>query len=188
MGRGRVRANPRFTQTATGVEGVEEKFTVSGGTDETVEYGNGDISGSVGFDPGGNVSPGFTPPAGFSVTDGGEGLPSVTFTQDDPEDIADFVKTSGGGGTVTTSQQGVTPRRAAHHLTLNGATAGTFTINSSQTLNWNASAAQIESAFEVIYGVGFSVAGSAGEFDITLDEAGPELEPAPSISSHALTK
>ena len=87
--------------------GLPEIFEVGGGDTEAVNYTNGGTLYSAIFVAGQIVDA--QTPAGYTITSGGVGEASVTFTADDVGPRTDYYKDSAGGGYVTVTQQGADP-------------------------------------------------------------------------------
>jgi hypothetical protein len=192
---GPPRANPSITVTQQGVDavvGVKEQFTVSGGTDEVVTFADGvEPGGDVTFDAGGNVTGANAPNLyGFA---GGGGTPTASFDASSEGGMPDMAKTSGGGGTVTVTQQGVTPIAGVSEtleLDMDEAIAGTFRITNgtltTAPIAAGADAAAIEAELESTFSLGFAATLVGENFVITYDDAGTRVDLT--ITQNLLTK
>jgi len=201
-------AEPSVTVTTQGVDtipavqevpGTAEVFTVGDGVDETVNFGDGvSATGYVAFDAAGVVTdtgPG-TPPTGY---DGGWSYGySATFTATAAGEKPDMAKTSGGGGTVTVTVQGVDTIAAQEEIpgvaevtqiSFDGATGGavvTFQAGATtDPMDWDIDAASMQAAL-IAVGYSCSVTGSAGEFEVTAEVG--EVRADIVILNHTLTK
>ena len=178
-----VYAEPSITVTTQGEDADMEQFSISGGNDETVSSSDGSTTADVLFDGSGNVLSVTSTPTNYTA--GSTGSPSITFTSTIAGDRTDMSKSSGGGGSVSVDVQGTDGVAEVFEISFGGATGGTIRISGSDPINWDADAATVESTLEAALGVGVSVTGSNGEFEVTYDDAADRGDPT--ITENLLT-
>jgi hypothetical protein len=121
-----VPANADITVVTPGADAVAEGFSVTGGVDEQVSFGDGSTSGAVHFDAGGIVDSVDTVPDGYTA--GTTGGPAIEFSANSGGAKPDMLKTSSGGGIVTVDPQGSDAVNEVVRLDLDGANGGTYKI------------------------------------------------------------
>ena len=101
------------------------------GETQTVNVGNGGVTGIVIYDNAGLINSD-TPPSGFTSTSGGIGSSFVTWTQSTGQGIADFTIGGGAPGSISAYTQGVTEVTgvAEVYTVTVGSSDGTVTLSS----------------------------------------------------------
>jgi hypothetical protein len=190
-------ANASITVTTPGVDATAEVFSVSGGLDEQVTFGDGAGTGSVHFDALGIVDSVDSTPDRYTA--GGTGGTSIDFTANDGGAKTDMAKTSSGGGAVDVTIQGVTAVAEVVQLFLDQPAAGDFKITDGAlttpaipwSVAWNTDPSPIESLLETTFGAGFTVFATPAPilgFDFVIARDTPGVRPNLTVTANKLTK
>jgi hypothetical protein len=172
---------------------VAEVFTVTGGIDEVVTFAESGTEnpGDATFDAGGLVTA-FTNPLNYTGGIGGIGTDTITFTANTVGARSDYSKSSGGGGTVTVTVQGVTEVIEvievieSFDVDFDEPDRGTITI-SGEEIEWDATDVEVETALNLALSPeAVTVTGADGVFTATYDSSGDKTDAE--IDSHTLQK